>query len=80
MSTPDETMPTATCGVCDDVLIHVPTPCAVDPRGPAAALFVCAACGTRQTHPRRRHGDYFGVVMRVRPTRRRAHALRMAAR
>jgi hypothetical protein len=79
MSTPDETMLTATCGVCDDALTHVPTPCAAGTRGPAAALFVCATCGTRQTHPRRHHGDYFGVVMRVRPRHRRARPFRMAA-
>lgn len=78
MSTPDETMLTATCGVCDDALNRVAAPRAAGRIGPSSALFVCTTCGTRQAHPRRRHGDYFGVVMQVRAMPRRARAPRMA--
>lgn len=79
MSTP-ETMLTATCGVCDDALNRVTPACAAGGRGLSSALFVCTTCGTRQSHPRRRSGDYFGVVMQVRPMSRRACASRLAAR
>lgn len=73
MATPDDTVPVL-CGICDDTLVPVATPCAVQrPRSAerlrSAAVLVCRTCGTRQAPPAARGGDYFDVVMRVRAHR-----------
>ncbi|WP_201159830.1 hypothetical protein [Rhodoplanes elegans] len=77
MSTPDDTVPVL-CGICDDTLVPVATPCAVVQRPRSAAVLVCRTCGTRQTRPAARGGDYFDIVMRVRahrPAARRRPAM-----
>lgn len=60
----------ATCVVCDDVLSRPETPCEIETpvRG---SMMTCGTCGTRQVSSTGRHENYFDVVMRVRPMRRR---------